>query len=115
MSTLSGRKRSSSTIATRNSAVWVTGFHMNAQCCRTRMTRRSVGSRYSSISRGASTGLLDELVEEANYGLGPVTEGGANALDRTGSAIRLGEDIEDDQRDHQEPDDLLEVHHTHRS
>ena len=28
---------------------------MTAQCMRTRMTRRSVGSRYSSISRGAST------------------------------------------------------------
>ena len=33
----------------------MTCFHIDAQCWRTRMTRRSVGSRYSSISRGAST------------------------------------------------------------
>src|SRR5918999_2861490 len=112
--TLSGSSRSPITSASRKSDVDVTWFIITAQCCRTRITLRSVGSRYSSISRGASIGL-GELGDEADDGLRAVPERGADARDGTGRVVRLSEDEEEEQRDREQPDDLLDVHHNHRS
>src|SRR5918997_2934585 len=105
-STLSGSIRSPMTSASRNSDVELTWFIITAQCWRTRITLRSVGSRYSSISRGASIGL-DELGDELDDGLRAVPERGADARDGTGRVVRLSEDEEEEKRDREQPDDLL--------
>src|SRR2546421_765709 len=114
ISTLSGSIRWPITSASRNRAVALTWFIITAQCCRTRITLRSVGSRYSSISRGASM-VLDELGDEADNGLGAGLERGTDARDGPGRVVRLSEDEEEEKRDREQPDDLLDVHHNHRS
>jgi hypothetical protein len=58
---------------------------------------------------------LDELGDEADDGLGAVPERGADARDGPGCVVRLSEDEEEEKRDREQPDDLLDVHHNHRS
>src|SRR3954449_4265115 len=96
---------SMTTIARTNSAVCQMCLAITAQCWRTRMTRRSVGSRYSSISRGAST--LDQVGDEGADGLSAGAQRRPDVLDGVGGRTRPGPDDEDEKYDQEWPHDLL--------
>src|SRR4051795_2735576 len=104
---LSGSHRCRTTRRIRNRPVSTRSLSITAQCWRTRMTLRSVGSRYSSISRGASTGLGHYPGEEAGDGLGGAAQRGEDRLDRGRRRSRLRDDEEGHEHYHEEPHDPL--------
>src|SRR4051812_42900050 len=87
-----------------------------AQCRRTRMTLRSVPSRYSSGSLGANTcafssrRTLEEVLHETDQRLGPTTKCAKDIVHQTGSLCGGAHKEEEHQR-HAGPDQqLLQVH-----
>src|SRR3954452_2243023 len=112
---LSGSTRSSTTRTIRTRPVSTRSLSITAQCWRTRMTLRSVGSRYSSISRGASTGLAHHSAEEAGDGLGRTAQRRQDGVDRVRRRCGLRDDEEGHERYDEEPYDPLHVHHYRRS
>src|SRR4051795_12742631 len=110
---LSGSHRCRTTRTTRNRPVSTRSLSITAQCWRTRMTRRSVGSRYSSISRGAST--LDQVGDEGADGLSAGAQRRPDVLDGVGGRTRPGPDDEDEKYDQEWPHDLLHADSYRRS